>query len=70
VAGKQQPGGPCSSISTPEATGVVAIIAPEASSSRLVSVIAPALVSGNTVVVRCQRARSSLGDQPERGARD
>lgn len=45
--------GPYFNISVPEPTGVVAIIAPQdgASLLGLVSVIAPALVSGNTVVV-------------------
>ena len=53
VAGNGNPvSGPYFNISTPEATGVVAIIAPQASSLLgLVSVIAPVLVSGNTVVV-------------------
>ena len=53
VAGNGNPvSGPYFNISTPEATGVVAIIAPQESSLLgLVSVIAPALVSGNTVVV-------------------
>ncbi|MET4704378.1 aldehyde dehydrogenase family protein [Frigoribacterium sp. UYMn621] len=53
VAGNGNPvSGPYFNISTPEPTGVVAIIAPQASSLLgLVSVIAPALVSGNTVVV-------------------
>jgi len=45
--------GPFFNISTPEPTGVVAIIAPQGAQSLLglVSVLAPALVSGNTVVV-------------------
>jgi acyl-CoA reductase-like NAD-dependent aldehyde dehydrogenase len=44
--------GPYFNVSTPEATGVVAIIAPQDSGLLgLVSVVAPALVSGNTVVV-------------------
>ena len=53
VAGNGNPvSGPYFNISTPEATGVVAIIAPQESSLLgLVSVIAPTLVSGNTVVV-------------------
>ncbi|MBC7519223.1 MAG: aldehyde dehydrogenase family protein [Microbacteriaceae bacterium] len=53
VAGNGNPvTGPYFNISTPEATGVVAILAPQGSSLLgLVSVIAPALVSGNTVVV-------------------
>ncbi|MCY7326155.1 MAG: aldehyde dehydrogenase family protein [Microbacteriaceae bacterium] len=53
VAGNGNPvSGPYFNVSTPEATGVVAIIAPQAPSLLgLVSVVAPALVSGNTVVV-------------------
>jgi len=53
VAGNGNPvSGPYFNISTPEATGVVAIIAPQQSSLLgFVSVVAPALVSGNTVVV-------------------
>ena len=44
--------GPYFNISTPEPTGVVAVIAPEGEGLLgLVSVIAPVLVSGNTVVV-------------------
>ena len=53
VAGNGNPvSGPYFNLSTPEPTGVVAIIAPQASSLLgLVSVIAPAVVTGNTVVV-------------------
>lgn len=53
VAGNGNPvAGPFFNISTPEPTGVVALIAPEGDGLLgLVSVIAPALVSGNTVVV-------------------
>jgi acyl-CoA reductase-like NAD-dependent aldehyde dehydrogenase len=45
--------GPYFNISVPEPTGVVAIVAPSGSASLLglVSVVAPAIVSGNTVVV-------------------
>jgi acyl-CoA reductase-like NAD-dependent aldehyde dehydrogenase len=44
--------------STPEPTGVVATIAPQGSSLLgLVSVLAPAVVSGNTVVVLASEAR-------------
>jgi len=44
--------GPYFDISAPEPTGVVGILAPQSSSLLgLVSVIAPAIVSGNTVVV-------------------
>jgi acyl-CoA reductase-like NAD-dependent aldehyde dehydrogenase len=53
VAGNGNPvSGPYFNISTPEATGVVAVIAPQESSLLgFVSVVAPALVSGNAVVV-------------------
>ncbi|MGV8969040.1 MAG: aldehyde dehydrogenase family protein [Microbacteriaceae bacterium] len=45
--------GPYFNISVPEPTGVVAVVAPQSGASLLglISVIAPALVSGNTVVV-------------------
>ncbi|HEU4849895.1 MAG TPA: aldehyde dehydrogenase family protein [Terrimesophilobacter sp.] len=54
--------GPYFNISTPEPTGVVAIVAPQGSASGdggllgLVSVVAPALVCGNTVVVIASEA--------------
>jgi acyl-CoA reductase-like NAD-dependent aldehyde dehydrogenase len=50
--------GPYFNISVPEPTGVVAIIAPQHGDSLLglVSVVAPALVSGNTVVVVANEA--------------
>ncbi|MGP6171777.1 aldehyde dehydrogenase family protein [Microbacterium sp. A196] len=53
VAGNANPvSGPYFNISVPEPTGVVAIIAPQDSALLgLVSVIAPALVAGNAVVV-------------------
>ncbi len=59
VAGNLNPvAGPYFSISVPEPTGVVAVVAPQASSLLgLVSVIAPPLVTGNTVVVLTSRAR-------------
>jgi acyl-CoA reductase-like NAD-dependent aldehyde dehydrogenase len=59
VAGNGNPvSGPYFNLSTPEPTGVVAIVAPQASSSLLglVSVIAPAILSGNTVVVIANQA--------------
>lgn len=45
--------GPYFNLSTPEPTGVVAVIAPQAGESLLglVSVVAPVILSGNTVVV-------------------
>ena len=54
VAGNGNPvAGPYFNLSTPEPTGVVAIIAPQdgASLVGLVCVLAPAIVSGNTAVV-------------------
>ena len=59
VAGNANPvAGPYFNISAPEPTGVVAILAPQASSLLgLVSVIAPAIVTGNTVVVVASEAR-------------
>ncbi|MFS0912957.1 aldehyde dehydrogenase family protein [Microbacterium sp. 179-I 3D2 NHS] len=53
VAGNANPvSGPYFNISVPEPTGVVAIVAPQESALLgLVSVVAPALVAGNTVVV-------------------
>jgi acyl-CoA reductase-like NAD-dependent aldehyde dehydrogenase len=62
--------GPYFNISVPEPTGVVAIVAPQGGAGSsllgLVSVIAPALVSGNTVIVIADQARPlsaiSLGE--------
>jgi acyl-CoA reductase-like NAD-dependent aldehyde dehydrogenase len=53
VVGNANPvAGPFFNLSTPEPTGVVAILAPQDSSLLgLVSVIAPVIVTGNTVVV-------------------
>jgi acyl-CoA reductase-like NAD-dependent aldehyde dehydrogenase len=53
VAGGTNPvAGPYFDFSVPEPTGVVAVLAPQQSSLLgLVSVVAPAVVSGNTVVV-------------------
>ncbi|QKW50322.1 aldehyde dehydrogenase family protein [Streptomyces buecherae] len=53
VAGAANPvAGPYFNLSTPEPTGVVAVLAPTDSAFLgLVSVIAPAIVTGNTVVV-------------------
>src|SRR3954464_8954373 len=50
--------GPYFDISAPEPTGVVAVLAPQRSSLLgLVSVVAPAVVSGNTVVVLASEER-------------
>ncbi|WP_432045048.1 aldehyde dehydrogenase family protein [Streptomyces asiaticus] len=53
IAGSANPvAGPYFNLSTPEPTGVVALLAPQDSSFLgLVSVIAPAIVTGNTTVV-------------------
>ena len=61
--------GPYFNLSTPEPTGVVAIVAPQGSSGSLlglVSVVAPAILTGNTVVVVANQvaplAAISLGE--------
>lgn len=52
VAGSANPvSGPFFNFSTPEPTGVVAVIAPDSALLGLASVLAPAIVSGNTCVV-------------------
>lgn len=52
VGGANPVAGPFFNLSTPEPTGVVAVFAPQESSLLgLVSVVAPAIVVGNTVVV-------------------
>ncbi|EFL25472.1 aldehyde dehydrogenase (NAD) family protein [Streptomyces himastatinicus ATCC 53653] len=59
IAGSANPvAGPYFNLSTPEPTGVVALIAPQDSSFLgLISVLAPAIVTGNTtVVVAAERA--------------
>jgi acyl-CoA reductase-like NAD-dependent aldehyde dehydrogenase len=57
VAGNANPvSGPYFNISVPEPTGVVAIIAPGDSLLGLVSVLAPPLVTGNTVVIIASEA--------------
>src|SRR6201984_2510845 len=68
VRGSAHPvAGPYFSFSLPEPTGVVAVIAPQASSLLgFVSVVAPAVVSGNTVVAvaseRCPLPAVSLSE--------
>ena len=58
VGGANPVAGPFFNLSTPEPTGVVAVIAPQESSLLgLVSVIAPVVVTGNTVVVVSSYAR-------------
>ncbi|MDL4772662.1 aldehyde dehydrogenase family protein [Actinomadura xylanilytica] len=52
VVGSANPvAGPFFNFSTPEPTGVVGVIAPDSPLLGLVSVVAPAIVSGNTCVV-------------------
>ena len=61
--------GPYFNFSVPEPMGVVAILAPQDSGLLgLVSVIAPAIVSGNTVRRRRQRALPAAGDNAGGGA--
>ncbi|NEB78369.1 aldehyde dehydrogenase [Streptomyces sp. SID14478] len=67
VGGANPVAGPFFNLSTPEPTGVVAVVAPQESSFLgLVSVIAPVIASGNTAVVvaseRCPLPALSLGE--------
>jgi acyl-CoA reductase-like NAD-dependent aldehyde dehydrogenase len=59
VAGSSNPvAGPFFNFSVPEPTGVVGVVAPQASSLLgLVSVLAPVLVTGNTVVLLASQER-------------
>jgi acyl-CoA reductase-like NAD-dependent aldehyde dehydrogenase len=59
VVGNANPvAGPFFNLSTPEPTGVVAVLAPQESSLLgLVSVVAPVVISGNTVVVTASAER-------------
>ena len=59
VVGNANPvAGPFFNLSTPEPTGVVAVLAPQESSLLgLVSVVAPPLISGNTLVVASSAER-------------
>ncbi|MGH8823753.1 MAG: aldehyde dehydrogenase family protein [Jiangellaceae bacterium] len=59
VTGSSNPvAGPYFDFSVPEPTGVVAVLAPQSSSLLgLISVLAPAVVSGNTAVVVASEAR-------------
>ncbi len=59
VVGNANPvAGPFFNLSTPEPTGVVAVVAPEESSLLgLVSVVAPVIVSGNTAIVMSSYSR-------------
>ncbi len=58
VGGTNPVAGPYFNFSLPEPTGVVAVVAPQASSLLgLVSVVAPVIVTGNTVVVASSAAR-------------
>jgi acyl-CoA reductase-like NAD-dependent aldehyde dehydrogenase len=58
VGGANPVAGPFFNLSTPEPTGVVAVIAPQESSLLgLVSVVAPVIVTGNTVVVAASAER-------------
>jgi acyl-CoA reductase-like NAD-dependent aldehyde dehydrogenase len=59
VVGNANPvAGPFFNLSTPEPTGVVAVLAPQESSLLgLISVVAPVVISGNTVVVAASAER-------------
>ena len=72
VVGNANPvAGPFFNLSTPEPTGVVAVLAPQGSSLLgLVSVIAPTIVTGNTVVVVTSHERPLPAVALERGSGD
>ena len=58
VGGANPVAGPFFNLSTPEPTGVVAVVAPEESSLLgLVSVVAPIVVTGNTAIVMTSYSR-------------
>ena len=58
VGGANPVAGPYFNLSTPEPTGVVAVVAPEESSLLgLVSVVAPIIVTGNTAIVMTSYSR-------------
>ena len=58
VGGANPVAGPFFNLSTPEPTGVVAVVAPEESSLLgLVSVVAPVIVTGNVAIVMSSYAR-------------
>ena len=72
VAGNANPvAGPYFNLSVPEPTGVVAVLAPQASSLLgLVSVVAPVVVSGNTCVVLASQRAAAACDHALGGAGD
>jgi acyl-CoA reductase-like NAD-dependent aldehyde dehydrogenase len=58
IGGANPVAGPFFNLSTPEPTGVVAVVAPEESSLLgLVSVVAPIIVTGNTAIVMTSYSR-------------
>ena len=61
VTGSANPvAGPFFNFSTPEPTGVVGIVAPDSALLGLVSVVAPAVVTGNTCVVVAARPLAAI----------
>ena len=69
VGGANPVAGPFFNLSTPEPTGVVAVLAPQESSFLgLVSVLAPVIATGNTAVVIAEREVPAPGALPGRGA--
>ncbi|GAA2915355.1 hypothetical protein GCM10020221_08840 [Streptomyces thioluteus] len=71
IAGGTNPvAGPFFNVSSPAPTGVVAVVAPQESSFLgLVSVIAPVIAAGNTVVVVASAEAPAAGALAGRGAR-
>ena len=69
VGGANPVAGPYFNFSLPEPSGVVGIVAPQDSSLLgFVSVVAPALTTGNTVVVLASSRPPAAGRLAERGA--
>ena len=62
--------GPYFNISSPEPTGVVAVVAPSGPLLGLVSVVAPIIVTGNTCVVIASEAHPLTVDHARRGDGD
>ena len=70
VGGTNPVAAPYFNFSLPEPTGVVGVVAPQGSSLLgLVSVVAPVIVTGNTVVCRHLRRAPAARDHAVRGAR-
>ncbi len=71
VVGNANPvAGPYFNLSTPEPSGVIAVVAPRGALLGLVSVVAPLIITGNTVVVIASEEQPADRDHPRRGDGD